>query len=63
VVFADGFAPIVGAEGLDVLVLGDTQCLQKGVAEVGEGGGDLGLYLALGGGGEQASECEAKIAG
>jgi len=60
---ADGFAPGVGAVGIDVFVLGDGQDLDQGLAEIGEGGGGFGLYVTLGDGGKEASEGGAEIAG
>ncbi len=60
---ADGFAPGIGAVGVDVFVLGEGQGLHEGLAEIGEGGGGFGLHLALGDSGEEASEGGAEIAG
>ncbi len=34
---ADGFAPGIGALGVDVFVLGEVQGLDEGLAEIGEG--------------------------
>ena len=59
---ADGAAPGVGAEGVDVFVLGEGNGLQQGLAEIGEGGGGFGFYLTLGYSGEEASEGGAEIA-
>jgi hypothetical protein len=59
----DGAAPGIGAEGIDVFVLGKVKCLHEGLAEIGEGGGGFGLHLALSDGGEEASEGGAEIAG
>jgi hypothetical protein len=59
---ADGFAPGVGAVGVDVFVLREGQGLHEGLAEIGEGGGGLGFHLALGDAGEEASEGGAEIA-
>jgi|ERR1700682_484256 len=42
---ADGFAPRVCAEGIDVFILGEVQVLDEGLAQVGEGGGGFGLDL------------------
>src|ERR1700719_932750 len=39
------------------------QGLDEGLAEIGEGGGGFGLHLALGYGGEEASESGAEVAG
>ena len=60
---ADGFAPGIGAVGVDVFVLGEGQGLDEGLAEIGEGGGGFGFHLALGDSGEEASEGGAEIAG
>jgi hypothetical protein len=59
---ADGVAPGVGVEGVDVFVLGELDGLQKGLAEVGEGGGGSGFYLTLGDGGEELAQGSAKVA-
>ena len=60
---ADGCAPGIGAEGVDVFVLGEVQGLDKGLAEISEGGGGFGLHLALGDSGEEASQGGGEIAG
>ena len=60
---ADGFAPVIRAEGVDVFALGEVQGLDEGLAEIGEGGGGFGFHLALGDGGEEASQGGAEIAG
>src|SRR5229473_4732677 len=60
---ADGFAPSVGVVGVDVFVLGEGQDLDEGLAEIGEGGGGFGFYVALGDGGEEASEGGGEVAG
>ena len=60
---ADGFAPGIGAEGVDVFVLGEVQSLDEGLAEIGEGTGRFRFHLALGDSGEEASEGGAEIAG
>jgi len=60
---ADGFAPVIRAEGIDVFALGEVQGLDERLAEIGEGGGCFGFHLALGDGGEEASEGGAEIAG
>ena len=56
---ADGVAPSVGAVGLDVFFLGEGQGLHERLGEIGEGGGGFGFDLALGYGGEEASESGA----
>ena len=60
---ADGSAPGVGAEGVDVLVLGKMDGLDEGLGEVGEGAGGARLNVAADDGGEEASEGSAEIAG
>ncbi len=60
---ADGFAPGVGVVGVDVFVLSEGQDLDQGLAEIREGGGGLGLHLALGDSGEEASEGGGEVAG
>src|SRR5216684_7623621 len=60
---ADGFAPVIRAEGVDVFALGEVQGLDEGLAEIGKGGGGFGFHLTLGDGGEEASEGGAEIAG
>ncbi len=62
-IVADGFAPGIRAVGVDVLVLGEVQGLDESLAEIGECGGGLGLDLALGDSGEEASQGGAEIAG
>src|SRR5258707_15006244 len=60
---ADGFAPVIRAEGVDVFALGEVQGLDERLAEIGEGGGGFGFHLTLGDGGKEASEGGAEIAG
>ncbi len=43
---ADGFAPVVGIEGVDVFVLGDVDGLQESLGQVGDGAGGFGFYIA-----------------
>jgi hypothetical protein len=59
----DGFAPAVGAESVDVLMLGDVDGLQLGLEHVGDGAGDSGFYFAADYGGDQAGDGSAEIAG
>ena len=51
---ADGFAPVVGIEGVDVFVLGDVDGLQEGLGQVGDGAGSSGFYIAADYGGDEA---------
>src|SRR5438132_137541 len=60
---ADGFAPGVGAESVDVLVLGDVDGLQESLGQVGDGTGGSGFDVAAEDGGDEASEGGAEIAG
>jgi hypothetical protein len=59
----DGLAPAVGAEGVDVFVLGEVDGLQEGLGQVGDGAGGSGLYIAADDGGDEASQGGAEIAG
>jgi hypothetical protein len=58
----DGFAPAVGAEGVDVFVLGDVYGLQESLGHVGYSAGDLGFYVAADHGGDEAAQGGAEIA-
>ena len=60
---ADGLAPGVGAEGVDVLVLGKMDGLGESLGEIGEGAGGAGLNVAADDGGQEAAEGGAEIAG
>jgi hypothetical protein len=60
---ADGFAPGVSAEGVDVLVLGKMDGLNEGLGEIGEGAGGAGLDVAASYAGDEAAEGGAEIAG
>jgi hypothetical protein len=60
---ADGPAPGVGAEGVDVLVLGKMDGLGESLGEIGEGAGGAGLNVAANDGGQEAAEGGAEIAG
>jgi hypothetical protein len=59
---ADGFAPAVGAEGVDVFVLGDVDALDESLGEIGEGSGGFGFDVAAGDGSQKAAEGGAEIA-
>jgi hypothetical protein len=60
---ADGFAPAVGAEGVDIFVLGDVDGLQLSLDHVGNGAGESGFYLAADYGGDEPGEGSVEIAG
>ena len=59
----DGAAPGVGAEGVDVFVLGEVEGLHEALREVGEGGGGFAVYVALSDGDEEAAEGVVEVAG
>jgi hypothetical protein len=60
---ADGAAPGVGAEGVDVLVLGEMDGLDEGLGEIGESAGGARLDVTAGYGGDEAAKGGAEIAG
>ncbi len=60
---ADGIAPGVGAESVDVFVLGEVDGLHESLRQVGDGMGGFGFYLAADNGGDEASQGGAEIAG
>jgi len=60
---ADGFAPPVGLEGVDVFLLGDVDGLQEGLGHVSNGAGGFGFYIAADNGGDEACQGGAEIAG
>jgi len=60
---ADGVAPGVGAEGVDVFVLGEVDGLHESLGEVGDGVGGFGFYIAADNGGDEACQGGAEIAG
>jgi len=60
---ADGLAPGVGAEGVDVFMLGEMNGLQEGLGQVGDGAGSSGFYIAADNGRDEASQGGAEIAG
>src|SRR6266446_5940494 len=60
---ADGFAPAVLAESVDVFVLGDVDGLHKSLDQVGDGVGGFGFYIAADNGGDEACQSGAEIAG
>jgi hypothetical protein len=59
----DGFAPAVGAEGVEVFVLGDADGLREGLEHVGDGASESGFYVAADYGGDEAREGGVEIAG
>ena len=59
---ADGLAPGVGAEGADVLVLGEMDGLGESLREVGHGAGVTGFDVAACYSGEEAGEGGAEVA-
>jgi hypothetical protein len=60
---ADGFAPAVGAEGVDIFVLGEVDGLQLSLDHVGNGARESGFYIAADYGGDEAGEGSVEIAG
>jgi len=60
---AEGIAPGVGAEGVDVLVLSKMDGLGESLGEIGEGAGGAGLDVTADDGGQEAAEGGAEIAG
>jgi len=60
---ADGFAPAVRAEGVDVFVLGDVDGLHESLGQVGDGVGGFGFYIAAKDGGDETCHRGAEIAG
>jgi hypothetical protein len=60
---ADGLAPGIGTEGVNVFVLGELDGLEEGLAEIGECGSGFGFDLAFGDGREDAAQGGAEVAG
>jgi len=60
---ADGLAPAVGAEGVDVFVLGHADGLQESLGQVGDGASGSGFYIAAKDSGDEAPQSSAEIAG
>ncbi len=60
---ADGFAPAVRVEGVDVFVLGDVDGLQESLGQIGDGSGGFGFYIAADYGGDEACQGGGEIAG
>src|SRR5260370_31244187 len=60
---ADGLAPAVRDERVDVFVLGDVDGLHESLDQVGDGVGGSGFYFAADNGGDEACQGGAEIAG
>jgi hypothetical protein len=60
---ADGFAPGVRAEGVDVFVFREVNGLHESLDQVGNGVGGFGLYIAAHNGVDETCEGGAEIAG
>ena len=60
---ADGLAPAVRAEGVDVFVLGEVDGLHESLGQVSDGVGGFGFYIAADNGGDEACQGGAEIAG
>src|SRR5260370_39242755 len=60
---ADGLAPGVGAESVDVFVLGEVNSLHERLGQVGDGAGGSGFDVAADHGGDESSQGGAEIAG
>jgi hypothetical protein len=56
-------APAVGAEGVDVFVLGHADGLQEGLGQVGDGASGSGFYITTEDGRDEAAQGGAEIAG
>jgi len=56
-------APGVRAEGVDVFVLGEVDCLHESLRQVGDGMGGFGFHITADNGGDEASQGSAEIAG
>ena len=59
----DGLAPAAFAESLDIFMLGEVESLDEDLRSIGQGRGGFGFDMALGGGGEDAREGRAEVAG
>jgi hypothetical protein len=60
---AEAFAPAVGAESVDVFVLGDVDGLHESLGQVGDSAGGSGFYFAADNGRDEARQDGAEIAG
>jgi hypothetical protein len=61
--FADGVAPVAGAEGVDVFVLGEVDGLHESLGQVSDGVGGFGFYIAADNGGDEMCQGSTEIAG
>ncbi len=52
---ADGLAPAVGAEGVDIFLLGEVDGLQESLGQVGDGAGGSGFNIAADHCGDEAA--------
>jgi len=59
---ADGIAPAVGAEGVDVFVLGEVDGLHESLGQVGDGVSGFGFYIATDDSGDEAAQGGAEVA-
>jgi len=60
---ADGLAPVVGAKGVGVLVLGEVDGLHESLGQVSDGAGGSGFYIAADDGGDETPQGGGEIAG
>jgi hypothetical protein len=59
----DSVAPVAGAKGVDVFVLGEADGLEEHLRQLGDVTGGFGFYVAADDGGDEACEGDAEIAG
>ena len=52
---ADGLAPAIGTEGVDIFLLGDVDGLQESLGQVGDGAGGSGFNIAADHCGDEAA--------
>ncbi len=60
---ADGLAPAVGTEGVDIFLLGDVDGLQESLRQVGGGAGGSGFYITADDCGDETPQGGAEITG
>src|SRR5882762_1748676 len=60
---ADGLAPAVGTEGVDIFLLGDVDGLQESLRQVGGGAGGSGFYITADDCGDETPQDGAEITG